>query len=174
VDKRGSDIRVDFAGTAPQIAHPVNAPFNFSCSYTAYAVKCVFDPPAPNDDGGLRPVHITAPEGCPVNPRRPAPVWGRHLSGHYLSFVVMGALAKLVPDRVVADAKSPAWNVYSRGQRPEGRRFVKMYFMSGGHGARYGSDGPNVMSCPTHGRAPCPACASRRGVAVVLRLAYDG
>lgn len=150
VEKRGGDIAIDFAGTSGQIAHPVNAPFNFSWSYTAYAVKCAFDPGAPNNDGGLRPVSITAPEGCLVNPRRPAPVWGRHLSGHYLPFAVMGALASLVPDRVVADAGAPAWNVYFRGVRPDGRRFVKMYFMSGGHGARAASDGPNVTSFPTN------------------------
>ena len=150
VEKQGSDISIDFAGTSPQVVHPVNAPFNFSWSYTAYAVKCVFDPAAPNNDGGLRPLHITAPEGCLVNPLRPAPVWGRHLSGHYLPFAVMGALAKLVPERVVADAGAPAWNVYFRGARPDGRRFVKMYFMSGGYGARASADGPDVLSFPTN------------------------
>jgi N-methylhydantoinase B len=150
IEKQGDTIAVDFSGTSPQIAHPVNAPFNFSWAYTAYALKCVFDPQAPNNDGGLRPMSITAPEGCLIHPRRPAPVWGRHLSGHYLPFVVMGALAKLVPDKIVADAGAPAWNVYFRGMREDGRRFVKMYFMSGGHGARQKSDGPNVMSFPTN------------------------
>lgn len=150
IEKRGETIAIDFAGTAPQVVHPVNSPFGFSTAYTAYAVKCAFDPRAPNNDGGLRPISITAPEGCLINPRRPAPVWGRHLSGHYLPFVVLGALAKLVPERVAAEAGAPAWNVYFRGQDRTGRRFVKMYFMSGGHGARAASDGPSVLSFPTN------------------------
>lgn len=150
IEKRGETIALDFAGTAPQVPHPVNSPFGFSAAYAAYAVKCAFDPRAPNNDGGLRPIRISAPEGCLVNPRRPAPVWGRHLSGHYLPFVVLGALARLVPGRVAAEAGAPAWNVYFRGQDRTGRRFVKMYFMSGGHGARATSDGPSVLSFPTN------------------------
>ncbi|WP_019016186.1 hydantoinase B/oxoprolinase family protein [Elioraea tepidiphila] len=150
IEKRGDGIALDFAGTAPQVPHPVNSPFGFSSAYAAYAVKCAFNPRAPNNDGGLRPITISAPEGCLVNPRRPAPVWGRHLSGHYLPFVVLGALAKLVPERVAAEAGAPAWNVYFRGEDRTGRRFAKMYFMSGGHGARAASDGPSVLSFPTN------------------------
>jgi N-methylhydantoinase B len=150
IEKRGDAIALDFSGTAPQVPHPVNSPFGFTSAYAAYAVKCAFDPGAPNNDGGLRPIAVSAPEGCLINPRRPAPVWGRHLSGHYLPFVVLGALAKLVPDRVVAEAGAPAWNVYFRGRDHAGRRFVKMYFMSGGHGARAASDGPSVLSFPTN------------------------
>jgi N-methylhydantoinase B len=150
IEKRGDRIALDFAGTAAQVPHPVNSPFGFSSAYAAYAVKCAFDPRAPNNDGGLRPITISAPEGCLVNPCRPAPVWGRHLSGHYLPFVVLGALAKLVPERVAAEAGAPAWNVYFRGEDRRGRRFVKMYFMSGGHGARAASDGPSVLSFPTN------------------------
>jgi N-methylhydantoinase B len=150
IEKRGETIALDFAGTAPQVPHPVNSPFGFSSAYAAYAVKCAFDPRAPNNDGGMRPITVTAPDGCLVNPRRPAPVWGRHLSGHYLPFVVLCALAKLVPERVAAEAGAPAWNVYFRGEDRKGRRFVKMYFMSGGHGARAASDGPSVLSFPTN------------------------
>jgi N-methylhydantoinase B len=51
---------------------------------------------------------------------------------------------------VAAEAGAPAWNVYFRGEDRKGRRFVKMYFMSGGHGARAASDGPSVLSFPTN------------------------
>ena len=146
----GSDLTVDFAGTSPQIARPINSVMNFTRAYSTYAVKCAFDPVTPNNDGSFRPVTITAPLGCLVNPRRPAPVWARHLSGHYLPPVIFSALSQLMPDRVIADCGSPLWNVYFSGHRDDGSRFVKMFFMNGGHGARPHQDGPACLSFPSN------------------------
>jgi len=150
IRKLGSEITVDYAGTVAQIDKPVNSVMNFTFAYSAYAIKCAFDPTAPNNDGGLRPLTILAPEGCLVNPRRPAPVWGRHLSGHYLPFAIFGALSKMIPERILADSGSPIWNVYFKGTDRARRKFVKMFFMSGGYGARTGSDGPSCMGFPTN------------------------
>jgi N-methylhydantoinase B len=150
IKKTGSDILVDFAGTDPQIDKPINSVYNFTFAYSAYAIKCAFDPGSPNNDGGLRPLTLLAPEGSLVNPTRPAPVWGRHLSGHYLPFVIFGALSKIIPDRVIADSGSPIWNVYFKGVDRSNRKFVKMFFMSGGYGARAQSDGPACLSFPTN------------------------
>lgn len=147
---QGSDLTVDFTGTSAQIRRPINSAMNFTRAYSAYAVKCVFDPVTPNNDGSFRPVKITAPKGCLVNPRRPAPVWARHLSGHYLPPVIFSALAKLMPDRVIADCGSPLWNVYFAGHQPSGERFMKMFFMNGGHGARPHQDGPACLSFPSN------------------------
>ena len=150
IKKTGSDILVDFAGTDPQIDKPINSVYNFTFAYSAYAIKCAFDPGSPNNDGGLRPLTLLAPEGSLVNPTRPAPVWGRHLSGHYLPFVIFGALSKIIPDKVIADSGSPIWNVYFKGVDRSNRKFVKMFFMSGGYGARANSDGPACLSFPTN------------------------
>ena len=150
IKKTGSDILVDYAGTDPQIDKPINSVYNFTFAYSAYAIKCAFDPNSPNNDGGLRPLTLLAPEGSLVNPTRPAPVWGRHLSGHYLPFVIFGALSKIIPDKVIADSGSPIWNVYFKGVDRTNRKFVKMFFMSGGYGARAQSDGPACLSFPTN------------------------
>ncbi|MEI7445989.1 MAG: hydantoinase B/oxoprolinase family protein, partial [Burkholderiales bacterium] len=150
VRKQGEAIEVDFAGTSPQVDKPINSVMNFTFAYSAYAIKCAFDPQSPNNDGGLRPIRILAPEGCLVNPTRPAPVWGRHLSGHYLPFAIYGALSRMIPERIVADSGSPIWNIYFKGTDRNRRKFVKMFFMSGGYGARPGSDGPACLSFPTN------------------------
>ncbi len=147
---QGSDLTVDFAGTSAQIRRPINSAMNFTRAYIAYAVKCVFDPVTPNNDGSFRPIKITAPQGCLVNPRRPAPIWARHLSGHYLPPVIFSALAKLMPERIIADCGSPLWNVYFSGNQPGGERFMKMFFMNGGHGARPHQDGPACLSFPSN------------------------
>ena len=147
---KGSDLILDFTGTDGQIARPMNAPLNFTRAYSNYAVKCAFDPATPNNDGSFRPITFIAPEGSIVNPRRPAPVWGRHLTGHYLPMLVLAALAKLIPDRVIAESGSPLWNVYFTGENAEGRRYVRMFFMNGGHGAAPQHDGPACLSFPSN------------------------
>jgi len=147
---RGSDVVVDYDGTSPQIARPVNSVLNYTISYTNYAFKCLFDPGTPNNDGTFRPIEIRAPLGCLVNPRRPSPVWARHLTGHYLPPVVFSALARAVPRRVIADCGSPLWSAYFQGRRGNGRPFVKLFFMNGGHGARDGADGAACLSFPSN------------------------
>ena len=148
---KGADIAIDFAGTSPQVERPINSVLAYTASWSAYAVKCALDPKVPNNDGTFRPIAVTAPEGSLLNPRRPAPVWARHLSGHYVPAVVLGALAKVVPMRVIADCGSPLWSVYFKGQtNTEKRPFVKMYFMTGGFGARPSSDGPSCLSFPSN------------------------
>jgi N-methylhydantoinase B len=146
---RGEAITLDFSGTDAQIARPVNSPLNFTRAYSNYAVKCAFDPATPNNDGSFRPIELIAPEGSIVNPRRPAPVWGRHLTGHYLPMLVLAALGRLMPDRVIAESGSPLWNVYFTGEA-KGRRFVRMFFMNGGHGAAASHDGPSCLSFPSN------------------------
>lgn len=148
---RGSELTVDFTGTSDQIEHPVNSPLTFTQAYSCYAIKCALDPGTPINDGAFRPITIAAPEGSLVNPRRPAPVWGRHLSGHYMPPAIYGALAQVAPDKVIADCGSPLWNVYFKGRRRGAERpFVKMFFMNGGHGARPTQDGPGCLSFPSN------------------------
>ncbi|MEZ5653105.1 MAG: hydantoinase B/oxoprolinase family protein [Burkholderiaceae bacterium] len=146
----GDAITVDYAGTSPQVARPINSVMNYTIAYTHYAFKCLLDPATPNNDGTFRPIAVHAPEGSLLNPRRPAPVWARHLSGHYLPPVIFGALAPVLPGRVIADCGSPLWNVYFQGRQADGRRFVKMFFMNGGHGARADREGPPCLSFPSN------------------------
>lgn len=146
----GDALTLDFTGTAPQVPRPVNAPLNFTRAYSNYTVKCALDPATPINDGCFRPVRIVAPEGSIVNPQRPAPVWGRHLTGHYMPPIIMGALSRILPHRVIADCGSPVWNVYLTGTQPDGRRFIRMFFMNGGHGARPDADGAACLSFPSN------------------------
>ena len=150
IRKAGDTLEVDYTGTSDQIDRPVNSPLNFTFAYSVYALKCALDPAGPNNDGCLRPITITAPEGCLVNPRRPAPVWGRHLSGHYMPFAIYRTLAQVIPDKIKAESGSPLWNVYFKGTDRHDQKFVRMFFMNGGHGARPDRDGPSCLSFPSN------------------------
>ena len=147
----GEAIDVDFAGTSGQIKFPINSVMNYTQAYSCFALKCLLDPGAPNNSGSFEAVTIRAPEGCLLNAQRPAPVWGRHLSGHYAPPAIFGALSAVLPDRVIAESGSPLWNVYFKGvQGEEKAPFVKMFFMNGGHGARPNGDGPGCLSFPSN------------------------
>lgn len=151
VEVKKDKITIDFTGTSNQINRPINSVFNYTYAYACYALKCAIDPYAPNNDGSFRPIKIIAPEGTIVNPRRPAPVWGRHLTGHYIPPAIYGALAKVIPNNIIAESGSPLWNIYFKGrQEINDKPFVKMFFMNGGHGARSKSDGPGCLSFPSN------------------------
>ena len=143
-------LSVDFDGTSPQVNWPINSVLNYTQAYANYALKCLLDPGAPINSGTLAPLTVSAPPGCLLNATPPAPVWGRHLSGHYVPPAIFGALASVVPQRVVAESGSPLWNVYFSGTTQAGHRFFKMFFMNGGHGARPSGDGPGCLSFPSN------------------------
>ena len=147
----GNTISIDFTGTSDQVLWPINSVLNYTQAYACYAVKCLLDPNAPNNAGTLAPITVSAPEGCLLNATPPAPVWGRHLSGHYVPPAIFGALAQILPDKICAESGSPLWNVYFSGRKPNGdENFVKMFFMNGGHGARSHGDGPGCLSFPSN------------------------
>ena len=147
----GNTISIDFTGTSGQVLWPINSVLNYTQAYACYAVKCLLDPNAPNNAGTLAPITVSAPEGCLLNATPPAPVWGRHLSGHYVPPAIFGALAEVLPDKICAESGSPLWNVYFSGKKPNGDgNFVKMFFMNGGHGARSHGDGPGCLSFPSN------------------------
>jgi N-methylhydantoinase B len=144
----GDAMHIDFDGTDPQTESGLNSYFNYTRSYTYMAVKCLTDPTAPMNSGALRPVTISAPEGCFVNPRRPAGGGPRAIICHRVFEVVVGALAQAVPDDVVAACShfaNPTWGGYDPKRA---KRFVTYDLVFGGTGARAGKDGVEAMSSP--------------------------
>ena len=151
VTVKGQNIDINFSGTSDQIKYPINSVMNYTYAYSCFALKCLLDPSAPNNSGSFESVTVGAPEGCLLNATRPAPVWGRHLSGHYAPPAIIGALSKMLPGRVIAESGSPLWNVYFKGLQPDGTTpFLKMFFMNGGYGARPNGDGPGCLSFPSN------------------------
>ena len=91
VEVKGSDISVDLAGSSPQVDWGGNVVFNFTYAYVFMAMKSMFGPDIPNNDGCARPIHLKAPEGqrsqlplpgCRSGPARDRPLpHGDHLQG---------------------------------------------------------------------------------------------
>ncbi len=149
----GDQLLADFAGTSGMSRFGVNCPEVYTRAYACYALKCAIAPEVPNNTGSLEPFRITAPEGCILAAKRPAPVSVRHVVGHLVPDVVLGALHKAMPDTVPSEGASALWNIQisARASDPESglpNREVLM-FNSGGAGARPGFDGLSATAFPS-------------------------
>src|SRR6478672_5577768 len=154
----GSELTVDHTGSSPQSRYGINVVLNYTHAYTSFAVKCAISPEVPHNEGSFRPVHVTAPEGCILNAQHPAPVAARHLIGHFLPGLIFGALAKTMPERIMADGAASIWITMFRGRRPLPSHdpYTFMLFQCGGTGARPTKDGLNNVGFPS-GVAGVPA-----------------
>jgi N-methylhydantoinase B len=145
----GDEMSVDYEGSAPQSERGINVVLNYTAAYTTFGVKCAISPEVPNNDGSFRPIHVSAPEGCILNALHPAPVGARHIIGHFLPGLVHGALARAIPDRVLAQGADSLWNTQITGQREDGDPFTYVFFSGGGMGARAGGDGLSATAFPS-------------------------
>jgi N-methylhydantoinase B len=115
-------------------------------------------PKVPNHAGSLATVRTTAPEGCVLNAKHPAPVAARSVIGHLLPDVVFGCLIQALPDGVPAEGTSGLWNLRVMGgpDRVESdpvlasaKPFNATSFHSSGTGARPPADGLSATAFPS-------------------------
>ena len=148
----GSDISVDFSGSSPQVDWGGNVVYNFTFAYVHMAVKSIFDPDLPNNDGAAAPIRLIAPEGTVVNCRHPAAVAARMQIGHFVTEVVYRALAEALPQRVVAaSGGTPATMQVFYGSRGNGEPFHAVLIRGGGMGAGAARDGAGCFIFPANG-----------------------
>lgn len=150
------EIVIDYEGTSPQVAHPLNGVHNFTFAYTVYPIKCAIAPDIPNNSGALRPFTVKAPVGSVLNCRFPAPVGLRHICGQLLQAAIYSALSEVMPDQVIADSGSPSAIAVISGKTRDGESFVVYLYLSGGMGARARRDGLSTVNFPaTVTNVPC-------------------
>jgi len=150
VKVQGDGILVDYAGTSPQVDRAINVALCYTYAQTVYGLKCILAPELLNNDGALRPIEVTAPEGSLLNHTYPASGQTRTLVGHFLPFAVFGALSAAVPDRVAAGPGSPLWSLQASGVNEKGETYVNKFFFNGGTGGTARRDGYNVLSWPSN------------------------
>ena len=138
----GDKISFDYTGTASQVDGPVNAPLGVTIAGIYYTLISITDPTIPVNDGCFRPVTLHIPEGCMMNPRRPAPVAGGNVETSQRNVdVLMKALAQAVPDRVPAAGPGTMSNISIGGMRDDGTPWTFYETVGGGSGGRPGADG---------------------------------
>ena len=152
----GDHVHVDFAGSSPQVRGAINSTFSFVKSATYLTIRCALDREVPNNAGVYRCISVSAPEGSILNPRMPAPVAARALTGYRVVDTVMGALAQVVPHKVMAAGEGGNTVVAIGGYNADRTPFILVDMINGAWGGRHDQDGIEGVTNPSQNMSNLP------------------
>ncbi len=133
----GERMRLDFTGTAPQVAGNVNCPLAVTRSACYFALRVLLPDDVPANAGTYAPLEIVAPEGSLVHAVWPgAVVAGNVETSQRVADTVLVALGAFAD--VPASGQGTMNNVVIGG-----RGWTYYETIAGGQGASSGADGPN-------------------------------
>jgi N-methylhydantoinase B len=135
----GDGLRLDFAGTDPQLEGNLNCPLSVTKSAAFFAVRVLVDPDAPPSAGAHRPVDVDAPEGCLLNARQPAAVAAGNVeTSSRVADLVLAALGEAVPAPAQGQGTMNNFTL-------SGESFTYYETIGGGQGACPDADGPSAV-----------------------------
>jgi N-methylhydantoinase B len=143
----GDKMGLDFTGSSPACAGPVNIARSTAVASCYVALKHVFQD-VPANAGVLEPIDITIPEDSLLAVRAPKPVGGYTETILRVIDTIFVALSEAAPEKVNGCAYGTINALSLAGHRKDGRRWVMFSFFGGGHGGHPEGDGLN------HGNAP--------------------
>jgi N-methylhydantoinase B len=144
----GDTIRIDWSGSSPQTTKAaINCVLNMTEAMALPPFKSLLTPHIPVNEGAARPIQVYAPEGSIVNARRPAALYGRSYVSHALADHIMGSLAGIVPDRILAES-STRWMLMADRAPRDGKRVQASFFQAGSMAAAHHKDGPSGKFFP--------------------------
>ena len=153
----GDHVTVDFTGTSAQVAGPVNATYEMTCTTVNYVLMAVLGSDMAKNDGCRRPVDVKVPARTVLNAQSPAPVASRVTVCHRVVDAMLQAMTAVVPDRIMAGyyGASNICNIGGHDPRT-GQSWVHFDIEVGGWGARPTSDGLDGFSAHIHNVANTP------------------
>jgi N-methylhydantoinase B len=137
---RDGHIHADFTGSSGQVLAPLNAGPAIAPTSVMTVVKSFLDPSGPINSGTLRAITVTTPEKSIVNAQAPAPCGGLNEVRFACDAAVMGALGKVVPERMTGDVRGTSNHTYIGGY---GSIFYE--YPSGGTGGWSDADGNTAV-----------------------------
>jgi len=142
IHKQRPSIMFDFTGTAAQATGGINMVRQALESSVYYSVKAIIAPDIPINAGFQRPIIVKAPKESLVNASEPSAVGGRTDTCQRVVDIIMGALARAVPERVVAASNGATTAIILAGTKElSGSDFVYVEAIGGGMGASSTKDG---------------------------------
>jgi N-methylhydantoinase B len=133
-------LRVDFAGTSPQVRGNVNCPLAVARAAAVFVLRTLLPDDVPTNDGIARAVEVLAPEDCALNARRPAAVAAGNVEmSQRITDVLFAALADAGLE-VPAQGQGTMNNVTFGGA---GWTFYET--LGGGQGASARGPGPSAV-----------------------------
>lgn len=147
----GPRLTLDFTGTSPACAGPVNIARSTAIAACYVALKHLF-PDVPANAGVLEPIDFVIPPQSLISVSSPRPVGGYTETILRMIDVIFGAIAQAAPARSNGMAYGTINALSIAGTRTRGpdagRPWVMFSFFGGGHGAHPHGDGLS------HGNAP--------------------
>ncbi|MGD8592902.1 MAG: hydantoinase B/oxoprolinase family protein [Gammaproteobacteria bacterium] len=148
----GHHIDVDFTGTAAQTPGNINCPLSVAAAGVYYVFRCLMPAYTPNCEGAFRGIRLSAPKGCLLNAEFPAAVAAGNVeTSTRVVDVVMGALAKAIPDCIPA-ASHGSMNNIAMGARTHlhGHDRQWDYYETIGGGMGAGPEHDGLSAVQTH------------------------
>jgi N-methylhydantoinase B len=143
---RGDEIEVDFAGSNPQVPGVVNSTLAVAGAGVFVALKATIDPGGPVNHGVFRPIRLTAPEASIVDVRLDAPAGAHGEVRKRVVSAMLGALGRLVPERVSGDLCGTSFpNAIGGVSARRGRPYVYYEAPAGGNGGFLAHDGSSAF-----------------------------
>jgi N-methylhydantoinase B len=144
---KGDRARVDFTGSAPQVAGAVNAVEAITVSAVSYVFRCLVGSDVPASAGLMEPIEVIAPRGSVVNASHPASVAGGNVeTSQRIVDTVFKALSRAIPGRIPAASQGTMNNLTIGGIDPRtGAEFSYYETVAGGMGARPSLDGMDAV-----------------------------
>ncbi|MPZ87070.1 MAG: hydantoinase B/oxoprolinase family protein [Nitriliruptorales bacterium] len=130
----GETVLADFSASDPQVPVNVNAVDAVTRSASMFVFRMLTDPGAPPNAGCYRPLRVHTRPGTVVHARFPAPVAAGNVeTSQRIVDVLLGAFARLLPDRVPAASQGTMNNVLLGASAPIGFSYYET--LAGGEGA---------------------------------------
>ena len=147
---KGSQARVDFSGSSPQVAGPINAVEAITVSAVSYVFRCLLGDDVPASAGLMSPIEVIAPRGTVLNAVHPASVAGGNVeTSQRIVDVLFKALARSIPERIPAASQGTMNNLTIGGidsrHGSNAREFSYYETVAGGMGARPTQDGMSAV-----------------------------
>ena len=166
-------MHADFSQTSPVSPFGINVPITYAQAYFTYGMLVALAPELPNNYASLLPFTVSAPPGAILNAVEPDPVAIRHVIGHFVTDLCLGAVARALPDVVPAEGSGALWNFQAsaRSADPTDPRppVEMLMFNSGGSGARPSLDGLTATAFPSGVRTMSVEATEQVGPIVVWR-----
>lgn len=146
IDILDAEILLDFTENCPQVKGALNLTETALLACIYYSLKCIVDPSLPSNGGYYRAIKYKVMPGTLVCCKDPAAVAGRTDTAQRVVDVIFGAMAQVVPQRVVAGCNSAITSIIFGGENPETNKFyIYLETVAGGSGARFNKDGLDAV-----------------------------
>lgn len=149
VEVRDRTIAFDFSGTSDQVRVGINCPSGNLRGMISYIVKSMVLSESERAESVDEVFELSIPDGSIINPRRPAPTSGRHITLFPASYCVINALGKAIPKEAMA-WPSGGQRIVIDGTDESGAEFLGVNSAISPWPARGGKDGIDCQAFPTN------------------------